>query len=128
MLKFFCKLDAISAFWQRKLAEKSKLLTTFITPWESFHFERLSYGISTGSEQFQKVMTEKLAGLGVECQIDGIVLHGRNQEIHDKRLHAVLKCLEESNITLNMNKCKFDKSKDKVLGQHCQFKQHQSRS
>ena len=88
--KVFSKLDANSAFWQRKLSEESKLLTTFITPWGRFCFERLPYGISTGSEQFQKVMMEKLEGLeGVECQIDDILVHGENLDQHDQRLHAV---------------------------------------
>ena len=115
--KVFSKLDANSAFWQRTLAEESKLLTTFITPWGRFCFERLPYGISTGSEQFQKVMMETLEGLeGVECQIDDIVVHGKNQEIHDKRLHQVLKCLEKANITLNKEKCEFNKSQIKLLG------------
>ena len=30
--KIFSKIDANSAFWQRKLSDESKLLTTFITP------------------------------------------------------------------------------------------------
>ena len=115
--RVFSKLDANSAFWQRTLAEESKLLTTFITPWGRFCFERLPYGISTGSEQFQKVMMETLEGLeGVECQIDDIVVHGRTQEIHDKRLHQVLDSLEKANITLNLDKCEFNKSQIKILG------------
>ena len=115
--KVFSKLDANSAFWQRKLSEESKLLTTFITPWGRFCFERLPYGISTGSEQFQKVMMEKLEGLeGVECQIDDTLVHGENQEQHDQRLHAVLKRLSDSNITLNLEKCEFSKTTVKVLG------------
>ena len=115
--KVFSKLDANSAFWQRKLSEESKLLTTFITPWGRFCFERLPYGISTGSEQFQKVMMEKLEGLeGVECHIDDILVHGENQDQHDQRLHAVLKRLSDSNITLNLEKCEFNKTTVKVLG------------
>ena len=115
--RVFSKLDANSAFWQRTLAEESKLLTTFITPWGRFCFERLPYGISTGSEQFQKVMMETLEGLeGDECQIDDIVVHGRTQEIHDKRLHQVLDRLETANITLNLDKCEFIKSQIKILG------------
>ena len=69
--KIFSKIDANSAFWQRKLSESSRLLTTFITPWGRFCFNRLPYGISTGSEQFQKCMNNILEGLeGVECEID----------------------------------------------------------
>ena len=93
------------------------MLITFITPWGRYCFERLPYGISTGSEQFQKVMEEKLEGLeGVECQIDDVLVHGETQQIHDERLQAVLQRLAESNITLNLDKCEFSKSEVKVLG------------
>ena len=45
---------------------------------------------------------ETLEGLeGVECKIDDIVVHCKNQEIHGKRLHQVLNSLEKANITLN---------------------------
>ena len=84
--KIFSKIDANSAFWQRKLSDESKLLTTFITPWGRYCFERLPYGISTGSEQFQKVMEEKLEGLeGIECQIDNMLVHDETQQIHDEK-------------------------------------------
>ena len=87
------------------------------SPWGRHCFERLPYGISTGSEQFQKVMEEKLEGLeGIECQIDDVLLHGEIQQIHDERLQAVLKRLAELNITLNLDKCEFSKSEVKVLG------------
>ena len=104
--KVFSKIDANSAFWQRKLSESSRLLTTFITPWGRFCFNRLPYGISTGSEQFQKCMNNILEGLeGVECVE------------YDLRLHAVLKRLEESNVTLNESKCLFSVPSVKALGQ-----------
>ena len=115
--KIFSKIDANSAFWQRKLSDKSKLLTTFITPWGRYCFERLPYGISIGSGRFQKVMEETLEGLeGVECQIDDVLVHSESQQIHDERLQAVLKRLAESNITLNLDKCEFSRSEAKVLG------------
>ena len=62
-------------------------------------------------------MEEKLEGLeGVECQIDGVLVHGETQQIHDERLQAVMKRLAKSNITLNLDKCEFSKSEVKVLG------------
>ena len=36
--KFFSRLDANSGFWQIKLSERSRPLTTFITPWGRFCF------------------------------------------------------------------------------------------
>ena len=105
--RIFTKLDANSAVWQRKVSNKSKLLTTFITPLARYCFERWPYGISTGSEQFQKVMESKLEGLeGVECQIDDTLVHGKSHQIHEC-LQPVLKRLADSNIILNLEKCEF---------------------
>ena len=74
--KVFSKHDANCAFWQRKLSETSRLLTTFITPWGRYCFNRLPYGISTGSEQFQKCMNNILANLsGVEYEIDDLIIN-----------------------------------------------------
>ena len=110
-------MDANSAFWQRKLSMESRLLTTFITPWGRFCFNRLPYGISTGSEQFQRCMNELLEGLeGVEVQIDDIIVFGSDKAEHDKRLDNVLKRLLHANITLNKAKCEFGVKSVKILG------------
>jgi len=83
-------------------------LTTFITPWGRFCFNVLPFGISSGSEKFQKTMNQILLGLeGVESNIDDVLVHGKDQQQHDERLEAVLKRLLEAGVTLNLDKCVF---------------------
>ena len=43
--KYFTKLDANSSFWQIPLADESKPLTCFITPFGRYVFNRLPYGL-----------------------------------------------------------------------------------
>ena len=63
-------------------------------------------------------MNNILEGLeGVECEIDNLLVHGESQDQHDTRLHAVLKRLEESKLTLNTSKCLFSVTTVKALGQ-----------
>ena len=50
----FSKLDGNSGFWQIGLSTESAKLTTFITPFGRFCFNRLLFGISPAPEHFQK--------------------------------------------------------------------------
>ena len=43
----FTKIDANSGFWQEKLAENSQLLTTFLTPFGRYCFQRLPFGLKS---------------------------------------------------------------------------------
>lgn len=83
--RVFKKLDTNSGFWQIPLAEESRGLTTFITPYGRFHFNRLSFGITSAPEVFQKQMSEILQGVdGAVCLMDDILVHGKSQEDHDQ--------------------------------------------
>jgi len=62
-------------------------------------------------------MRELLAGLeGVLCQMDDILVFGRDQAEHDRRLIAVLARIEEAGATLNPQKCEFSRTTLKFLG------------
>ena len=113
----FSKLDANSGFWQIPLEEESRLLTTFITPFGRYCFNKLPFGISSAPELFQRRMNTILDGLeGVRCQMDDILIFGRNQTEHDSRLIAVLKRIQAAKVTLNPEKCEFRRSQVKFLG------------
>ena len=64
----FSKLDATSGFWQIPLDLTTAKLTTFITPFGRFFFKRVTFGISSAPEIFQRTMIKILAG------IDGVIL------------------------------------------------------
>ena len=82
--KYLSKLDANCGFWQIPLSPESSLLTTFITPFGRFCFRRLSIGITSAPEHFQKWMSLILDGIeGVLCLMDDILIHERMQEEHD---------------------------------------------
>ena len=48
----FSKVDANSGFWQILLARKSKLLTTFLTPFGRYYFNKLPFGIFSAPQFF----------------------------------------------------------------------------
>ena len=114
---FFSKLYPNSGFWQIPLSAESHLLTTFITPYGRYCFNKLPFGITSAPELFQRRMSRILEGLpGVLCLMDDIIIFGTTQEEHDSRLMATLQQLETAGVTLNQGKCEFRRTELKFLG------------
>ena len=87
----YTKLDANSGFWQVPLAKESRLLTTSVTPFGRYCFNRLPFGICSAPEVFQRTMSSVLEGLeGVICHMDDTLIHGPTQEVHDTQVRLVL--------------------------------------
>ena len=106
-----------SGFWQEKLAENSQLLTTFLTPFGRYCFQRHPFGLNSAPERFQKRILNELEGLeGVICIMDDILVHGKTQKEHDERLEAVLTRLIRARITLNPEKGEFSRKQLKFAG------------
>ena len=94
------KLDANSGFWQIPLFKDCRELTTFITPFGHYCFNKFPFGISSAPEHFQKRMSNLLDGLaGVLCLMDGILIFGKDQKEHDARLTAALKRIQAAGVS-----------------------------
>ena len=92
----FSKLDANSGFWQIPFTEQSKLLTTLITPFGCYCFNKLPFGITSAPEFFQKQMIAILAGLeGVLCLMDDILVFDKDRTEHDKRLYMAMNQIQQ---------------------------------
>lgn len=113
----FSKLDANSGFWQIPLSKNSQHLTTFISPYGRYCFHKLPFGISSAPEYFQRCMSEILAGCeGVLCHIDDIIIFGKDEQEHDQRLDVALRRIQGAGVTLNIEKCEFQKTRLLFLG------------
>ena len=113
----FSKLDANCGFWQIPLSEESRSLTTFITPFGRYAFNKLPFGICSAPEHFQRRMNQILSGHeGTLCHIDDVLIFGKTQQEHDARLYSALTQIQSAGLTLNAGKCEFSKSEIKFLG------------
>ncbi|XP_014665850.1 PREDICTED: uncharacterized protein K02A2.6-like [Priapulus caudatus] len=104
----FSVLDLRSAYHQLELQPESRYITTFSTHVGLFRYKRLMFGINAASEVFQNALSGVLSGLkGCKNMSDDIIVYGQTQESHDKNLKAVLERLEQANLKLNKDKCRF---------------------
>ena len=70
----------------------------------------MSFGLASAPSAFQQMMKSILSGLlGVTKFMDDIVVHAPTVEAHTWRLNQVLQRLRERNLTVNEEKCSFEK-------------------
>uniref|UniRef100_A0A3B3T9U7 Gypsy retrotransposon integrase-like protein 1 n=1 Tax=Paramormyrops kingsleyae TaxID=1676925 RepID=A0A3B3T9U7_9TELE len=113
----FSTIDLQNAYHQVLLHPDSRDLTAFISHDGLFRFTRVPYGLASAPSAFQRMMSQVLAGQdGVQCYLDDIIVYGTTPELHDKRLQAVLRRLQDRGLKLNMEKCQFRKSELPFLG------------
>ena len=116
--KHFTKLHVNSSFWQIEMEPDSANFTTFITPFGRYQFNRLSFGITSAPEHFQRRMNEILRGIeGAVCLIDDILIYGKTQSEHDQHLLSVLNRINKACLPLNKEKCVFNTTSINFLGQ-----------
>ncbi len=96
--KVFSILDAKRGFWQIPLDEASSKLTTFLTPSGRYRFLCMPYGISTGSEVFQRTMEHLFDRQPCQIVVYDIFVWGCTLQQHDERLKQVLHKIRASNI------------------------------
>ncbi|CAC5394863.1 unnamed protein product [Mytilus coruscus] len=113
----FSKIDLRSGYLQLELNEESRNIKTFTTHVGLRRYKRLSFGVSSAAEFFQNTLSNALEGLdGVRNISDDIIVFGRNQDEHDKRLEKLFVRLKEKNLTLNKAKYEFNKNKQEFYG------------
>ena len=78
----------------------------------------MNFGINSAAEIFQNAIRNCIHDIPGSINVsDDILIFGRNQETHDASLSAVLERLKEKVLTLNKNKCAFNKGTLEFFGQ-----------
>ncbi|XP_062707864.1 uncharacterized protein K02A2.6-like isoform X2 [Aedes albopictus] len=115
--KYFSKLDLSNAFYHIELNEESRELTTFLSENGMFRFTRLMFGVNCAPEIFQREMTRILKDVKNKIVfIDDILLFAGTIEELRKTVSQVLQILRSNNLSLNTDKCEFDRTNIRFLG------------
>lgn len=113
----FSKIDLRSGYHQLELDPSSRYITTFSTHMGLFRYKRLVFGLNSAAEIFQHTIQEVISGIkGSRNVSDDIIVFGSNQAEHDQALDDTLKRLHQSGLTVNKQKCEFNKNEIEFFG------------
>jgi hypothetical protein len=83
--KVLSLLDCFSGYHQIYMKEEDKASTSFITPFSTYCFIRMSEGLKNAGSTFSrltKMVLESQAGQNIFMYVDNIVVSSKNKEDH----------------------------------------------
>ena len=108
--KVFSKLDLNHQFCLDPGSRKRKAMT-FSTPWGNYRHKRVAFGGINSQDLFDAEVSKVISGVPkVLNDCDDIMIGGRDWDKHNKSLAQLLQRLEDRNLTLRHEKCKFRKA------------------
>ena len=108
--KTFSKLDFKSAFHQLEIEESSRHLTVFHGNGRLMRYCVLTMGSTPASGELTKALRPLFQHIKeVHVIHDDVIIATTDEKEHERVLNLVLSIIEESGMTLNINKCMFNK-------------------
>lgn len=113
--KFITTLDLARGYWLIPLAESSKEVSAFTTPYGLYEFEVMPFGLHNAPATFQRMIDHLLTG----CEnysggyIDDLVIHSQTWAEHLQHLWEVLNIMQRANLTLKVGKCQIGREEDR---------------
>ena len=118
----FSTMDFKSGFWQVRMTPESQQYTAFTVGNLGFYeFMRMPFGLCNTPATFQCLMQNMLGELNLTyciIYLDDVIVYGRMEEEHLKRLRIVLERFREFNLKLKPSKCSFFQSEIVYLAHH----------
>ena len=115
--KYFTLLDARHGYWQVPLAEESRALTTFLTPWGRYRYLRNPQGFIGAGDEFNRRMDAAFSGLSNFAKVvDDCIIYDNDLSTHKSRVRQVLQQARKHGITLSPRKFVFAQPEVRFCG------------
>ena len=112
-------LDGFSGYNQVLVSPIDQLKTTFRTPWGTYAYRNMSFGLIKVGATFQRAMDAAFRGLinhSVIVYLDDVTVFSRNRSDHILHLRKVLERCRKFGISLNPKKTIFVVTDEILLG------------
>jgi hypothetical protein len=115
----FSTIDLVSAYNQIPLTERSKQFTSFVVPTGQYEYNRIPFGIASGSMVLSKLMDKIFSDIKYKFlypYFDDIVIYSDSVASHLKHLDIVLARLRDAGLTVSPGKMVIGTHKIEFLG------------
>ena len=117
--RIFSALDGMGAFHVVELTEDTKPKTAFSTPWGSYQFKRMPFGLSNGPATYSRLMQLALQGIPTTMclpYLDDVIVHSHTFAQHLTNLDYVLAAHVHAGLKLQPSKCHLFQEETQYLG------------
>ncbi|VDP87737.1 unnamed protein product [Echinostoma caproni] len=115
--QYFSKIVLADACLQIPLNVESRYLTTINTPWGTYQYHFLPFGLHVSFGLFQLAVDSVIKGLdGVLAYQDDVLVFGLNINEHDARLTQLLERFVARTAAIKQSKCVFGLGELEYLG------------
>jgi hypothetical protein len=117
--ELLCFLDAYSSYHQIKMKESDQLATSFVTPYGTYCYVTIPFGLKNAGATYQRTMQKCLAdqiGRNIHTYMDDIAIMSKKQDDLIADLQETFNNLRKYNMMLNPTKCVFGVPVGQLLG------------
>jgi hypothetical protein len=117
--ELLCFLDAYSGYHQIKMKETDQFATLFVTPYGTYCYVTMPFGLKNAGATYQRTMQKCLAdkiGRNIYAYVDDIAIMSKKQDDLIADLQETFNNLRKYNMILNPTKCVFGVPAGQLLG------------
>jgi hypothetical protein len=115
----FPGIDSIGAFHVIELEDKDKAKLAFATPWGSYQFVQMPFGLAGGHSSYARLVHMVLDGIPYTQALpylDDTVIHSKDLAGHFEALDRVLRAYKKAGLKLQPAKCQLFQRSIEYLG------------
>ena len=112
-------MDGFSGYNQIVMAPEDREKTAFTTPWGTYCYRVMPFGLKNAGATYQRAATTILHDMihkEVEVYVDDMIVKSKDREGHYTALQKFFQRIREFRLRLNPQKCTFGVTAGKMLG------------